>query len=119
MKRVFDFVVENMQPIGLIYAIVAIVVFVVTNIYFWFISSDFEKDLHDEAKYSEGCDDGEAVIGKWIIRVTGMIISVPAALLWWGTPIIVASLVLYDRLQERNPELFGFEKDEFKKEEKK
>lgn len=120
MKRAFDFVVENMQIIGLIYLVVAVVVFAGINIYFWSLSFNLEKDIYEEMRYSE-CyfDKDEAVFGKWIIRATGMIISIPAALLWLFTPIILGALMLYDTMQEKNPELFGFDADEFDKEEKK
>lgn len=120
MKRAFDFVVENMQTIGLIYLVVAVVVFAGINIYFWSLSFNLEKDIYEEMRYSE-CyfDKDEAVFGKWIIRATGMIVSIPAALLWLFTPIILGALMLYDTMQEKNPELFGFDADEFDKEEKK
>lgn len=37
----------------------------------------------------------------------------------WGTPLIVGCLMLYDKIQEKNPELCGFTADEFDKEENK
>ena len=40
-------------------------------------------------------------------------------LMWWGTPLIVGCLMLYDKIQEKNPELCGFTADEFDKEENK
>ena len=46
-------------------------------------------------------------------------ISIPAALMWWGTPLIVGGLILYDTIQEKNPELCGFTAEEFDKEENK
>ena len=55
----------------------------------------------------------------WLARVTGFIISIPAALMWWGTPLIVGGLILYDTIQEKNPELCGFTAEEFDKEENK
>ena len=64
-------------------------------------------------------DTDEARFGKWVARVTGFIISIPAALMWWGTPLIVGGLILYDTIQEKNPELCGFTAEEFDKEENK
>lgn len=120
MKRVCDFVVENMQTIGLIYLIVAVVVFAGINIYFWTLSFNLEEDIYKEIRYG-GCyfDKDEVRFEKWILRATGMIISIPAALLWLFIPIILGALMLYDTMQEKNPELFGFDADEFDKEEKK
>lgn len=46
-------------------------------------------------------------------------LSIPAALMWWGTPLIVGGLMLYDKIQEKNPELCGFTAEEFDKEENK
>lgn len=37
----------------------------------------------------------------------------------WGTPLIVGGLILYDTIQEKNPELCGFTAEEFDKEENK
>lgn len=119
MKRVCDFIVGNMQIIGGLYLIVAVVVFIGINIYFWTLSFNLEKDIYEEMRYSECyCDKDEAIFGKWLLRVTGMIISIPAALLWLFTPIILGMLILYDTMQEKNPELFGLDADEFDKEEK-
>lgn len=64
-------------------------------------------------------DTDEARFGKTVTRVCGFILSIPAALMWWATPLIVGGLMLYDRIQEKNPELCGFTADEFDKEENK
>lgn len=39
--------------------------------------------------------------------------------MWWCTPLIVAGLMIYDKIQEKNPELCGFKADDFDKEENK
>ena len=64
-------------------------------------------------------DTDEAKFGKHITRLTGFIISIPAAVMWWCTPLIVAGLMIYDKIQEKNPELCGFKADDFDKEENK
>lgn len=119
MKRVCNFVTGNMQTIVLIYAIMAVVVFVAVNIFFWKISFDLDKEIREEIReYSDSdFDTDEARFGKIVTRVFGFILSIPAALLWWGTPLIVGGLMLFDKIQEKNPELCGFE-EEFDEEEK-
>ena len=97
MKRICDFATGNAHTIVLIYAIVAVIVWV----------ADCYSDT-DEAKF-----------GKHITRLTGFIISIPAAVMWWCTPLIVAGLMIYDKIQEKNPELCGFKADDFDKEENK
>ena len=105
LKRICDFATGNAHTIVLIYAIVAVVVWVAVNLYFWKISFDLDTD--------------EAKFGKHITRLTGFIISIPAAVMWWCTPLIVAGLMIYDKIQEKNPELCGFKADDFDKEENK
>ena len=121
MKTVCDFVTGNMQTIMLIYAIVAVIVMLAVNIFFWKISFDLEKEIREEMRECGDCyfDTDEARFGKWVTRVTGFILSIPAALMWWGTPIIVGGLMLYDMIQEKNPEMCGFKAEDFDKEEKK
>lgn len=122
MKRICDFVTGNMQTIMLIYAIVAVIVWVAVNLFFWKISLDLEKGVREEMRDYKDCDfnnTDEAKFGKYITRLTGFIISIPAALMWWGTPLIVGGLMLYDKIQEKNPELCGFKADDFDKEENK
>ena len=64
------------------------------------------------------CGNAWGMCGKWGGEC-GIIISIPAALMWWGTPLIVGGLILYDTIQEKNPELCGFTAEEFDKEENK
>lgn len=120
MKRLCNFVTGNMQTIVLIYAIIGVIVFVAVNIFFWKISFDLEKEIREETRECRDCyfDTDEARFGKWVTRATGFIISIPAALMWWSTPLIVGGLMMYDMIQKKNPELCGFEADDFDKEEK-
>lgn len=121
MKRICDFATGNMQTIMLIYAIGAVIVWVAVNIFFWKLSFDIDKEIREEMREYGDCysDTDEARFGKWVARVTGFIISIPAALMWWGTPLIVGGLILYDTIQEKNTELCGFTAEEFDKEENK
>ena len=121
MKRLCNFVIGNMQMLVLIYAIMAVAVFAAVNIFFWKISFDLDKEMREEMRECGDCyiDTDEARFGKAVTRVCGFILSIPAALMWWGTPLIVGCLMLYDKIQEKNPELCGFTADEFDKEENK
>ena len=121
MKKICDFVTGNVHTIVLIYAIVATIVWVAVNLYFWKISLDLDREIREEMRECGDCyfDTDEAKFGKHITRLTGFIISIPAALMWCGTPLIVAGLMIYDKLQEKNPELCGFMAEDFDKEENK
>ena len=81
----------------------------------------YYKEMREEMRECGDCyiDTDEARFGKAVTRVCGFILSIPAALMWWGTPLIVGCLMLYDKIQEKNPELCGFTADEFDKEENK
>ena len=116
-----DFVTGNVHTIVLIYAIVAVIVWVAVNLYFWKISFDLDREIREEMRECRDCyfDTDEAKFGKHITRLTGFIISIPAAVMWWCTPLIVAGLMIYDKIQEKNPELCGFKADDFDKEENK
>lgn len=92
----------------LIYAIVAVIVWVAVNLFFWKISLDLEKEVREEMRDYKDCDfnnTDEAKFGKYITRLTGFIISIPAALMWWGTPLIVGGLMLYDKIQDLKKKL--------------
>lgn len=121
LKRICDFATGNAHTIVLIYAIVAVIVWVAVNMYFWKISFDLDREIREEMRECGDCyfDTDEARFGKWVTRVTGFILSIPDALMWWGTPIIVGGLMLYDMIQEKNPEMCGFKAEDFDKEEKK
>ena len=121
MKRICDFATGNAHTIVLIYAIVAVIVWVAVNLYFWKISFDLDREIREEMREYGDCysDTDEAKFGKHITRLTGFIISIPAAVMWWCTPLIVAGLMIYDKIQEKNPELCGFKADDFDKEENK
>lgn len=121
MKKICNFVTGNMQMLALIYAIMAVLVFAAVNIFFWKISFDLDKEMREEMRECGDyhIDTDEARFGKTVTRVCGFILSIPAALMWWATPLIVGGLMLYDRIQEKNPELCGFTADEFDKEENK
>nr|DAP27721.1 MAG TPA: MtoD class-1, electron transfer, electron [Caudoviricetes sp.] len=110
-----------MRMLVLIYAIMAVVVFAAVNIFFWKISFDLDKEMREEMRECGDChiDTDETRFGKAVTRVCGFILSIPAALMWWATPLIVGGLMLYDKIQEKNPELCGFTADEFDKEENK
>ena len=121
LKRICDFATGNAHTIVLIYAIVAVIVWVAVNLYFWKISFDLDREIREEMReYGDYYSDtDEAKFGKHITRLTGFIISIPAAVMWWCTPLIVAGLMIYDKIQEKNPELCGFKADDFDKEENK
>lgn len=89
--------------------------------YFWKISFDLDREIREEMREYGDCysDTDEAKFVKHITRLTGFIISIPAAVMWWCTPLIVAGLMIYDKIQEKNPELCGFKADDFDKEENK
>ena len=91
VKKLCNFVIGNMQMLVLIYAIMALVVFAAVNIFFWKISFDLDKEMREEMRECGDCyiDTDEARFGKAVTRVCGFILSIPAALMWWGTPLIV------------------------------
>lgn len=101
LKRICDFATGNAHTIVLIYAIVAVIVWVAVNLYFWKISFDLDREIREEMREYGDCysDTDEAKFGKHITRLTGFIISIPAAVMWWCTPLIVAGLMIYDKIQ--------------------
>mgnify|MGYP007110817934 FL=1 len=102
LKRICDFATGNAHTIVLIYAIVAVIVWVAVNLYFWKISFDLDREIREEMREYGDCysDTDEAKFGKHITRLTGFIISIPAAVMWWCTPLIVAGLMIYDKIQD-------------------
>lgn len=116
MSKIADFIIENNRTIVLIYAIIAALVIIVVNVYFWKISFELGKEIKEEIRYYDCYNEGEANFGKWIVRATGLILSIPVALLWCFMPLILGGLLLYDAIEQKKPELFGNMAEEFDKE---
>ena len=97
LKRICDFATGNAHTIVLIYAIIAVAVWVAVNLYFWKISFDLESEIREEMREYGDCYSytDEAKFGKHITRLTGFIISILAAVMWWCTPLIVAGAAVW------------------------
>lgn len=55
LKRICDFATGNAHTIVLIYAIVAVIVWVAVNLYFWKISFDLDREIREEMREYGDC----------------------------------------------------------------
>lgn len=118
VNKIADFIIQNFQTVVLVYAAIGGIMAIIVNVFFWKISFEVDKEYKDDMRSCDYYDPDEMFIGKWVTRAVGLIISVPLALLWWGVPILLIALFVYDTIEQKHPELFAHKADEeFDKEE--
>lgn len=112
MKKTVDFAIKNWRPLILVYAIIAVAVFVCILLFFWIgwketerekeLWPDFEYDYPDESGWRKAC-----------VICLSFFIALGCAVLWPGIPLVLAGGILLVWISGRSKELFGnmFETD--------
>lgn len=107
VSKIADFITENIRTIGIVYLIVAAIVFVGVLLFFWFIckAEDEERKLYqyDDNYEPYEYDDlnGASTAMLAFILATGL------AILWVAIPVILAGAWLYIKIDEKFPQLTG------------
>ena len=76
MKRICDFATGNAHTIVLIYAIVAVIVWVAVNLYFWKISFDLDREIREEMREYGDCYSDTDVFPEFCLVRVRIAISV-------------------------------------------
>lgn len=112
MKKTVDFAIKNWRPLILVYAIIAVAVFVCILLFFWigWKETEREKELWPDFEYD---DPDESGWRKARVICLSFFIALGCAVLWPGIPLVLAGGILLVWISERSPELFGnmFETD--------
>lgn len=100
----FELFANNWQTILLIYAIGAAMTFAAVCLFWaWVAKSDTkERELYPE-EYDFADEDGGWSLFIFMALVTATLM----ALIWWGVPLILLFVLLYDWAQRHFPNLMG------------
>lgn len=100
----FQFFVNNWQTILLIYVIGAALTFVTVCLFWvWVAKSDAkERELYPE-EHDFDDEDGGWSLFLFVALMTATLMAV----IWWGVPLILLFLLLYDWTQRHFPNLMG------------
>lgn len=106
------FIMENIRVIGIVYLIGAIITFIGLFAFFmWAAKADAkEQELYPEYPI----EDENEPFSLYITVV--FIISIMTAIIWWGVPLLLGGLLLYDKITHGCPQLMGGMNDTEEKE---
>lgn len=106
------FIMENIRVIGIVYLIGAIITFIGLFAFFtWAAKADAEEqELYQEYPI----EDENEPFSLYITVV--FIISIMTAIIWWGVPLLLGGLLLYDKITQEYPQLMGGMNDTEEKE---
>ena len=103
------FIMENIRVIGIVYLIGAIITFI--GLFAFFMWADAkEQELYPEYPI----EDENEPFSLYITVV--FIISIMTAIIWWGVPLLLGGLLLYDKITQEYPQLMGGMNDTEEKE---
>lgn len=105
MNRIADFILQNIRTIGIVYFVIAAIVFVAVAAFFIWIAraEDAERELYPEDEYyypDEPMNTSETVLFV-------LVIATGCAILWFAIPLLLAGVWLYSEITERFPSLMG------------
>lgn len=105
MIKIAEFIIQNIRTIGIVYLIVAAVVFVAVATFFIWIAraEDAERELYpDEACYYPDEPTSTATTVLFIFMV-----AAGFAILWVAIPLLLAGVWVYGTIAEKFPALMG------------
>lgn len=106
------FIMENIRVIGIVYLIGAIITFIGLFAFFMWAA---KADAKEQELYPEYPIENENEPFSLYITVV-FIISIMTAIIWWGAPLLLGGLLLYDKITQEYPQLMGGMNDTEEKE---
>ena len=116
MSKVATFISTNIPPLGKVYAIGAIIVFVAV-VAFWvwiFIQERKEWKKYPEEK-REFVDNVDGLTLTEVL-IMSAITATGCAIVWWSIPILMLTLWVYTKIDDNFPSLTGGAKEDIDKE---
>lgn len=105
MIKIAEFIMQNIRTIGIVYLIVAVVVFVAVTAFFVWVAraEDAERELYpDEACYYPDEPTSTATTALFIFMM-----AAGCAILWVAIPLLFAGVWVYGTIVEKFPSLMG------------
>lgn len=103
--RIAEFIMQNSRTIGIVYLIVAAVVFVAVAAFFIWIerAEDAERELYpdDVYYYPDGPTDTATTALFIFMTAAG------CAILWFAIPLLIVGVWVYGEITEKFPSLMG------------
>lgn len=111
IQTIVQFLMENWRILLLIYAIGALLTFIGVNLFWvWVIrAEDKEREMYPE--------EFEDVPGGVALQLTvALITSTVTAVIWVGVPLILAFVLIFDKMANTFPEIMGYMAEDFEEE---
>lgn len=108
-----QFITSHIRTIGIVYLIIATVVFVAVLLFFWWVckAEDEERRLYTDDEYYYP-DDTDGSAGTAETMCIALMIATGCAILWWGIPLLLIGAYLYGAITRKFPTLAGHTADE-------
>lgn len=105
MIRIAEFIMQNIRTIGIVYLIIAAVVFVAVAAFFIWVAraEDAERELYpDDVYYYPDEPTDTATTALFIFML-----AAGCAILWVAIPLLLAGVWVYGTIAEKFPSLMG------------
>lgn len=106
------FIMEHIRVIGIVYLIGAVITFIGLFAFFTWAA---KADAKEQETYPEYPMEDENEPFSLYITVV-FIISIMTAIIWFGAPLLLGGLLLYDKITQECPQLMGGMNDTEEKE---
>lgn len=105
MNKIADFILQNIRTIGIVYFIIAAIVFVAVAVFFVWIAraEDAERELYPDDEYYYP----DVTMNTSETVLFALAIATGCAILWFAIPLLIAGVWLYSEITERFPSLMG------------
>jgi hypothetical protein len=111
IQTIVQFLMNNWRILLLIYAIGALLTFIGVSLFWvWVIrAEDKERELYPEEFMDEP---GGLALQLMVALITATV----AAVIWVGIPLVLAFVLIFDKMQNTFPELMGYMNEDFEEE---
>ena len=93
----------KLEMLGMMYMVVAIIVFVLVLVFFWWVGRAEEKEceLYPEDFYKK------ETAGEYTLPFVAIIIGIIAAIMWAALPLILLFVWIHEQLAKKFPSAMG------------
>ncbi len=109
--RAFEFIMENIRTIGVVYLIIAAIVFTVVFTFFVYVAKeeDKEREMYQDREFYDPDRDGNGMSQTLLFD---FIVAAGCAILWVEIPLLLIGLWAYMTLTKKFQDLSGGLEDE-------
>lgn len=105
MIKIAEFITQNIRTIGIVYFIIAVIVFIVVAVFFAWVAraEDAERELYPDDEYYY--PDEPMNMLETVLFV--LVIAIGCGILWFAIPLLFAGVWVYGTIAEKFPSLMG------------